>query len=221
MAWMRSPTRIASSASWVTSSVGVPAPRKSASGLLADLRAQGGIEGRERLVQQHQLRRRRQRPGQRHALLLAARQGVRICPGVGAHVDCRQELGHALLTAASVVAVQPKGDVLADAQVRKQGEVLKHQADAATLRRQAAAGLGEQPAIEGDPPGLQILEPGDQAQRGGLAAAGRPNQAVHLAGLDRHRDAVDHEPVAEAMRHLFDLEAVLASRQALGNRSIF
>ena len=111
--------------------------------LLAHLGAQGGVQRGERLVEQHQLRRGRQRAGQRHPLLLAARQRVRIGPGVGAHVDRGQQLGHAPLAAAPVAAAEAEGHVLADAQMREQGEVLEHQPDPAALRRQAPAGLGE------------------------------------------------------------------------------
>ena len=156
-------------------------------GLVAHLRAQRGVEGRERLVEQHQLRRGRQRAGQRHALLLAAGESVRVGARVGRHVDGGQQLGDAPLAPTPVAAVEPEGDVLADAQMREQGEVLEHQADPAPLRRQQRAGLGEHAAVERDPAGLQGLEPGDQPQRRGLAAARGTDEAMDLARRDRER----------------------------------
>ena len=56
----------------------MPASRKQRQRLVADLRPQRRVEGGECLVQQHELGRGRQRPGQRHPLLLAAGKGVGI-----------------------------------------------------------------------------------------------------------------------------------------------
>jgi hypothetical protein len=39
-----------------------------------------------------------------------------------------------------------------------------------------------------DPPAAHLLEPGDGAQRGGLAAPRRPDDREHLAGLGQQRD---------------------------------
>ena len=59
--------------------------------LLAQLAAEPCVEGREGLVQQHQIGLGSQRSGQRHALLLAARQGSRKGSGMPGHAHALQE----------------------------------------------------------------------------------------------------------------------------------
>ena len=59
--------------------------------------------------------------------------------------------------------------------------VLKDHAHPPTLRRQEAAGAGHLPPIDPDPTTLGLLEAGDQAQQGGLAAAGGAQQAQQFA----------------------------------------
>ena len=90
--------------------------------------------------------------------------------------------------------------------MREQGEVLEHQPDPAALGRQAMPRLGQHPAIEGDAAGLKLLEAGHQLERGGLAAAGWPDQAMHLAGCDRQRHAIDDLPAAETVRQRRDIQ---------------
>src|SRR5690606_41954973 len=63
--------------------------------VLPDLLAQGRIQAGERLVEQHQARPRRQRPGERHPLLLATREHVRVALGMAAHVDLGEQLARA------------------------------------------------------------------------------------------------------------------------------
>ena len=79
---MRSAMRIASSGSCVTIDAGHPALAQHMQRVLAHLVAQAAVEAGERLVHQQHARARRHRARQRHALLLAARQHVRIGVGV-------------------------------------------------------------------------------------------------------------------------------------------
>ena len=74
----RSAMRIASSGSWVTSRTAVAFLLEDVERLVADAVAQPVVEAGEGLVHQQDRRPRRQRAGQRHALLLAARELVRI-----------------------------------------------------------------------------------------------------------------------------------------------
>ena len=67
--------------SWVTSIAVVLVSRSAADGLGADLRAQRLVEAAERLVEQHHGRPRRERPGQRDPLLLAAGELVGVALG--------------------------------------------------------------------------------------------------------------------------------------------
>jgi hypothetical protein len=144
------------------------------------LLAQRRIEAREGLVEEHQPGARRERPGERHPLLLAAREHVGIALGMTAHVDLGEQLLGPLPARRGAQGPQAEGDVVEDAQVREQRKVLKHQAHPALLRRQAVARPGEQLAADRDLSALERLEPGDQAQDGGLAAARGPDETVHL-----------------------------------------
>ncbi len=56
----------------------------------------GGVQGRQRLVQQQHLGLARQRPGQRHALALAAGQGGRAGVGAGGQAEAVEQLVGAL-----------------------------------------------------------------------------------------------------------------------------
>ena len=59
-------------------------------GFVADAVAQPVVEAREGLVHEQDRRPRRQRPGKRHPLLLAARELVRIALGVTGEADARE-----------------------------------------------------------------------------------------------------------------------------------
>ena len=66
---------------------------------------------------------------------------------------------------------------------------LEHHAEAAVARLE----IVDDPAVDADLAAVRLLEPGDQAQRRGLAAARRPDEHDELAVLDRaaqiaHRD---------------------------------
>ena len=90
--------------------------------------------------------------------------------------------------------------------MREQREILEHQADAPLLGRQAPTRLGDEAAADLDAAGLYVFQPGDQPQRGRLAAAGRADEAMHLAGRDREADRIDHQPLAEAVAERLDHE---------------
>ena len=63
---------------------------------LAQLGAHAGVEGAERLVEQQHLRLHRERPGERHALALAARELRRIAVDQPLELDQREQLVDAL-----------------------------------------------------------------------------------------------------------------------------
>ena len=84
--------------------------------------------------------------------------------------DLRQQLFHpgALFFAG---ALQAKGNVVGHAQMRKQGEILKHQPDLAPLWRDAGDGIANQATIDIDLTTVLHLHPRDHPQGGGFAAA--------------------------------------------------
>ena len=139
------------------------------------LLAQLQVEGAERLVEEQDGRAVDERPGEGDALGLAAGDLGRLAALEAGQLDELEHLGDALLDL-GVVDVRPaqaEGDVLVDRQVREQGVVLEDRVDVPLVGRQP----GDVLALEFDQPRGRRLEPADHPQGGGLAAAGRPQQA--------------------------------------------
>ncbi|KAF0148833.1 MAG: Uncharacterized protein FD187_1628 [bacterium] len=97
---------------------------------------------------------------------------------------------------------QAEGDVAGDGKVRKQGVILEHHADAARLRRQRPAGRADALAGQADVAGARRVEAGDEAQHGGLAAAGGAQQTADLAFLQAEGDAVEHGFVGKTVTQI-------------------
>ena len=90
------------------------------------------------------------------------------------------------LGAVDAADFQAVADIVGDVHVGKQRIGLEHHADIAPLDRHARdVGVVEQHAAAG----IRRLQPGDDAQQGGLAAAGGAEQHQSLAARDieRHR----------------------------------
>ena len=157
-----------------------------AADLEAHLLAQVGVEVRERLVEQQGLGLDHQRAGQRHALLLAARQLAGIALGQRLEPRRRQdrlELGvdRRLVELPDAQAV---GDVLGHRHVRPQRVALEDHRHVAAFRRHGARRRGQDLAADHDFACRGLDEARDQPQRRGLAAARRAQQADELAMLD-------------------------------------
>ncbi len=91
--------------------------------------------------------------------------------------------------------LQPEGDVLRDGQVRKQRVGLEHHADIALVRLQP----GDVLAADDDGAGGRLLEAGDHAQHGGLAAARRAEEGDELAARDIQVEILHHRRGAEGL----------------------
>ena len=81
---------------------------------------QADIEVGERLVEEDQLGARRQRAGQRDALLLAAGEFMRVFVALAMQTDRGQQLADAQVGIFLGVAAEPEGDVLFHREMRKQ-----------------------------------------------------------------------------------------------------
>ena len=104
--------------------------------LHAHLLAQLGIERGQGLIEQQDVGLEHQRPGQRHALPLAARKlrraGVSSLP---VEADQLQRIAHPPGGLGNLcAALESEFDVLARGQVREQGVALKYGADVALIR---------------------------------------------------------------------------------------
>ena len=134
-------------------------------------RAQLCIQAGEGFVQQQDLRIRRQRPGQRHPLLLAAGQLVGEGTAVFAQGDQLQHALHPLAPLLARQVAEPEADIAAHVEMGKQGEILEHHAHLALFRWQLAPGCADGNAAQGNAAGVDALKSGDGAQQRGLAAA--------------------------------------------------
>jgi hypothetical protein len=98
--------------------------------------------------------------------------------------------------------LQPVGDVLRHRHVGKERVVLEQQPDIALIGPLPDHGF----ACDLDDAFVGILEAGDEAQRGGLAAAAGPQQRDRLAGGDRERHVVDCGGRAEPLVDVAELD---------------
>jgi len=116
--------------------------------LLAQPQPHLGIQRRQRLIQQQQLGRGRQRTGERDTLLLAAGQLHRIFGALLFQADQRQQFGDAggNLGFRPLLVDQTIGDIVGNRQVRKQRIGLEHDAEVALGRRR----IGNVPPVHHD-----------------------------------------------------------------------
>ncbi len=121
-------------------------------------------------------------PGHGHALLLPAAQFRRIAVLHALKFDQFQQVPDPGPDRPGTVAalLQGETDVFLDRHVGEQGIVLKHHADATLLWRNACHVLVADVHIAL----CGLYEPGDETQRGCLAAAGRTEQRQELAFAD-------------------------------------
>ena len=166
--------------------------------------AQLFVERGQRLVEQQHLRTARQRARQRHALLLAAGELIRLALLHAVELDQRNHLGDAGgdLCARHAGALQAEGDVVPHRQMRKQRVVLEHHVDRAQMRRH----LRDVLAAEQDAALVRRLETGEHAQQRGLAAAARAEQRKKLPGADIQRQPVHRAEIAERLADPLDAQ---------------
>jgi hypothetical protein len=160
------------------------------------------IEGRRRLVEEHDLRVHGESACDRDALLLAARQlrGVLVC--LLGDADAREQLHASRFRIGARGPPHSHGrqdDVLERGEVREQVERLEHHADLAADGGDVADVVGELDAVDDDLAALVLLEAVDRADEGRLARARRAEDDDHLAGLHREVDAAQHVELVEPL----------------------
>jgi hypothetical protein len=184
-------------------------------GFLAHL----GVEVGQRLVEQDDRRVVDQRPGDRHPLLLAAGQLVRIAVGEVGQAEVLQRrldaaadfgLGH-------LAQDQRVGDVVEHRLVRPQRVGLEDQAELAFFGRDVDVGGGivDRPAGDGDAALVRLLQAGDGAQQGRLAGARGAEQGDDLAAAQLHRDALEDGIAAVGQGEVVDGQDGLVSHEVL------
>ncbi len=128
-----------------------------------------GVQGGQRLVQQEEVRGRRDGPGQGHPLLLAAGKLRRKLPSRLRHShQLQQFLDPGVdLRPAAAPAAQPVGHVGGGGQVGKQGVGLKHDAHVPPGDGKA----GHVPVLNANLAAVLQFQPGDHPEQGGFSAA--------------------------------------------------
>ena len=200
---------------------------------LEDLRLDGHVERRRRLVGDQQLRVAGQRDGDHHPLAHAARELVRILPhppprlrdaDQGQHLD---RLGLGVLGGEPLVQPQRLADLPADVQhrVERGHRLLEDHADlvAADVPHLRLREGQQVLALEADRPGDLARRLRDEPQDGhgghGLAAAALAHDGQRLAGRDLEGHAIDRavDPVrrAEMGLQVLDFEQCHGSRASL------
>ena len=200
MTTIRSATSIASSWSWVTNTVVVcvsSCSRRSQTRSSARTRASSAPNGSSRRSTSGS---RRERPGERHALPLAARElgRVAVAEALQLHevdqlVDAGLRLGRRALA-----DLQPERDVVAHRHVLEGRVVLEDEADASLLGRRVGGVL----AREEDLARVGLLEAGDDPQQRRLARAARAEERGEGASVDIDRHVVERMEVPEVLRHV-------------------
>ncbi len=172
-----------------------------AADLRAHLLAQVGIQIGQRLVQQQHLGLDHDRPRQRHALLLPARQFRRIAVPQMAKLHHVQDAiePRAQFLRRQPAQLQAERHVLRHRHVRPDRIALEDHRHAAPFRRDHAVGRRQHRAVHLDRAGGRADEPRDHPQRGGLAAAGRPEQRDELTLLQGQADILHRRHGAEAL----------------------
>ena len=146
--------------------------------LKAHALAELGVQVGQGLVQQQQLRLRDQGPGQGHALLLTAGQLGGQAVRVLAQMDDGQHPADVFLDRlpGRFFDGQRVGHVVKHVHVRPDGVGLEHHADVPLFRGHEGLPAGDQLVVDVHLAFRGLFKPGDDAQHGGLAAAGGAQQ---------------------------------------------
>ena len=145
--------------------------------LMPHLLAQLGVEIAQRLVEQQHGRLVGDRPRQRHALLLAAREQRRRTLRVAVQLDqaegAHDLVLHDLARVFARAVLQGKGDVVEDGHVRPDGVALKDHANVTFVRRHQRRGRArkDHAGADLDLASGRRLEPGNAAQGARFATA--------------------------------------------------
>ncbi len=156
--------------------------------------AQQRIQIREGLVEQQQLGLGGQGTGQRHALLLSARQVMRRAIGIALQAHHLERFAGAAFFVGHVgVVAEAEHHVFDHAQMRKERVVLKDESDAAALGRYVSVVVSQDAIAHYNGSGRETLESGNAAQHCGFAASAGPEHGEDFPIGHLKRDLVDRE----------------------------
>ena len=177
------------------------------------------VERGERLVKKQHLRAVDEGARNRDALLLAARELVRVLPRVLAHLDHVEYCVDLLLDFLLGKFRKPQGerDVVPDRHRGEERVVLEHRVDAALVGGEARYVL----SFEEDATRIWLLEAAEHPEERSLAASRRTKQREELAFVYRKRDVVDRSQRAEPLRYMIEDEKIVAQFRYASLRTSF
>ena len=166
-----------------------------------------GVEGRGRLVEQHDLRAHAERTGDRDPLLLATRELRRVFVRLlgNAHpleVVAGQVFG--LLLAEAAAAHRRQSEVAQHRQMREEIELLEDHADLGADLGDVSGVVVELGAVDGDPAGIVLFEPVDAADQRRLARARRAADDHAFAERHLEVDILEGLERAEELGYTFE-----------------
>ena len=172
--------------------------------LRAHARAEAGVKVRERLVEQEHDGLLDERPTERDALLLAARELARLALQEVADVEVLGDRLHARvdLGLGAVLQLEAEGDVVVRGHVRVERVVLEHHRHPPLVGRR----LGDVLVAEVDLAAVEPVEAGDHAERRALAAARGAEQRDERAGRDLEAQVVDGLHLPEMAGDMLETE---------------
>ena len=169
------------------------------------------VEAAGRLVGQQHRRFRNDGPGNGHALLFAAAEGVgRMAEPIG-HFEPREQIVEpGARGLAPSVGQEGQKDVVPGGERGNQVEGLEDQSDVAAAKdRPSPVGHGRQVvAGDEDPAGVRPGQAGDHVEQGALARSAGPHHGHELARRDREADVLqgvdDRIALPELLGHVLD-----------------
>ena len=168
-----------------------------------------GVERAGGLVEEHHVGIHRQRPRDRDPLLLPAGQVRRVGVDLLRQADLLEVPAgdrDGLVLAAALDPLLRDREVAQHGQVREQVERLEHHPDAGPDLVDVDVRVGDLDALDEDLPRRRGLEQVHAAQQRGLAGAGGPDDADHLAVVDVEVDALEHLVGAEVLVQLLHVD---------------
>ena len=184
----------------------------------AHVLAQAGIEVRQGLVEQQQVRLDDDGAGERDALLLSARQFGGLAPAIALQPHRGQRARHPRLALGprDLAHGEAEADVLRHRHVREEGVVLEDEADPPGPDR----GMADVGTADRDAAAVGREDACDQTQERRLAAARRPQHGEELTGPDLDVDAVDRRRRAEPLDERLGLQPRGSSAHRLRIRAV-
>ena len=175
-----------------------------------DLRAQPGVEGRERLVEHHDGWSGGQGSCKGDPVLLTTGEFVGSHPFGAGQADQFEHFGDA--PPMSILAGEAEPDVAGHAEVGEERALLWHHAHPSTLGCHRSLSGGDHLVADGDRATIGHLEPGHDAQQRGLAATRRTEDRSDAARRHDQVDTAQHVMRPEGLGDAVDAQCGIHDR---------